>query len=230
VTVAVAAAGALLAGAGPARADDVQPTLTAFSVSPQTLDVTTGDGHITVLMSVSDPDATGVGTGSVIAHGPKRGYNPSGNLVQVGGTATDTQYRADITVPGGKAVDYRMDLSFLEADQFTYSDLQSQLAASGWPYHVQAFVTAAPDPARNIAFHRVPAAGPDVVDVTWSPPAAGRPVATGSVVTTTCGTVSSQGAHPSRLVGVPARSTCTVTVSLVNSAGSAAAVTATARV
>jgi hypothetical protein len=88
-------------------------------------------------MSVRDPDATGVGTGDIIAHGPTRGYNPSGHLVQVGGTATNTQYRADITLPAGKAVDAHMDITFMEADQFYLVDLQSQLVASGWPYHVQ---------------------------------------------------------------------------------------------
>jgi hypothetical protein len=62
--------------------------------------------------------------------------------VQVGGTAANTQYRADITLPAGKAVDYRMDITFMEADQFYLVDLQSQLAASGWPYQVQASVTA----------------------------------------------------------------------------------------
>ena len=62
--------------------------------------------------------------------------------MQVGGTATNTQYRADITLPAGKAVDYRMDITFMEADQFYLVDLQSQLVASGWPYQVQASVTA----------------------------------------------------------------------------------------
>ena len=61
-----------------------------------------------------------------------------------GGTAANTQYRADITLPAGKAVDYRMDITFIEADQFYLVDLQSQLAASGRPYHVQASVTAPP--------------------------------------------------------------------------------------
>ena len=135
---------ALLAAAGPARADDILPTLTSFGVSATSVDVTYGDAHITVTMSVSDPDATGIGTGDVIAHGPKRGYNPFGHLVQVGGTARNTQYRADITLPAGKAVDYRLDISFIEADQFYLVDLQSQLVASGWPYHVHAAVTAPP--------------------------------------------------------------------------------------
>lgn len=123
---------ALLGGTGPARADDILPTLTSFTVSAASVDVTYGDAHITVTMSVSDPDATGVGTGDIIAHGPTRGYNPSGHLVQVGGTATNTQYRADITLPAGKVVDYRMDISFMEADQFYLVDLQSQLVVSGW--------------------------------------------------------------------------------------------------
>jgi hypothetical protein len=69
---------------------------------------------------------------------------------QTSGTATNTQYLADITLPAGKAVDYRMDLSFMEADQFYLVDLQSQLAASGWPYHVQA-VTAPPAAPANVA-------------------------------------------------------------------------------
>jgi hypothetical protein len=30
-----------------------------------------------------------------------------------------------------------MDITFMEADQFYLVDLQSQLVASGWPYHVQ---------------------------------------------------------------------------------------------
>jgi hypothetical protein len=113
------------------------PTLTSFAVSATSVDVTNGDAHISVTMSVRDPDATGVGTGDIIAHGPTRGYNPSGHLVQVGGTATNTQYRADITLPADKAVDAHMDITFMEADQFYLVDLQSQLVASGWPYHVQ---------------------------------------------------------------------------------------------
>jgi hypothetical protein len=148
------AAAALLSGAGPAHADDILPTLTSFGVSAASVDVTNGDAHISVTMSVRDPDATGVGTGDIIAHGPTRGYNPSGHLVQVGGTATNTQYRADITLPAGKAVDYRMDITFMEADQFYLVDLQSQLAASGWPYHVQASVTAAPAAPAHLTFHR----------------------------------------------------------------------------
>jgi hypothetical protein len=128
--VGLAVAAALLGNAGPARAD-ILPTLTSFTVSATSVDVTYGDAHITVTMSVSDPDATGVGSGDIIAHGPTRGYNPFGHLAQVGGTATDTQYRADITLPAGKAVDYRMDISFMEADQFYLVDLQPQLAASG---------------------------------------------------------------------------------------------------
>jgi hypothetical protein len=72
-------------------------------VSATSVNVTSGDAHIMVTMSVSDPDATGVGTGDVIAHGPTRGYNPSGHLVQVGGTAANTQYRADITLPAAPA-------------------------------------------------------------------------------------------------------------------------------
>jgi hypothetical protein len=83
--------------------------------------------------------------------------------VQVGGTAANTQYRADITLPAGKAVDYRMDITFMEADQFYLVDLQSQLATSGWPYHVQALVTAPPAAPAHLTFHRG-AAGRDEHD------------------------------------------------------------------
>ena len=44
------------------------------------------------------------------------------------------------------SVDYRMDISFAEADLSCLAALQSQLVASGWPYHVRASVTAAPAP------------------------------------------------------------------------------------
>jgi hypothetical protein len=231
--IGVAVAVALLGFTGPARAaDDILPTLTAFSVTPTALDVTTGDGHITVTMSVTDPDATGVGTGDIIAHGPKRGYNPFGHLVQVGGTARNTQYRADITVPAGKAVDYRMDISFMEADQFYLVDLQSQLVASGWPYHLQAAVTAPPDAPAGITLHRDLTSGTPFIDAGWNPPAAGRPVPTGSVVTGIgCGTLKSSGPTTARFANVPASTTtCTVTVSLTNSAGASPAVSKTGRV
>jgi hypothetical protein len=153
VAFALVVAAVLFGAAGPARAD-ILPTLTSFHVSATSVDVTTGDAHISVTMSVSDPDATGAGTGDIIAHGPTRGYWPSANLVQVGGTATNTQYRAGITLPAGKAVDYHMDITFEEAGEFFLVDLQSQLAASDWPYHVQSEVTAPPKAATNLTFHR----------------------------------------------------------------------------
>jgi hypothetical protein len=218
--------------AGPARADDILPTLTSFSVSATSVDVTYGDPHITVTMSVSDPDATGVGTGDIIAHGPTRGYWPSANLLQVGGTATNTQYRADITLPAGKAVDYRMDITFMEADQFSLVDLQSQLAASSWPYHVQAVVTAPPAAPASLTFHRELQGGKSVIVVSWAPPAAGQPVPTGSTVTGAgCGTLQSSN-YADAVFSAPsaAKTTCTATVSLLNSAGSSPPATASARV
>lgn len=231
VAVGLAVAGALFGGAGPARAD-ILPTLTSFTMSASSVDVTSGDTHISALMSVSDPDATGVGTGDIIAHGPVRGYNPSGHLVQVGGTATNTQYRADITLPAGKAVDYRMDITFMEADQFYLVDLQSQLAASGWPYHVQASVTAAPAAPAHLTFHRELQGGTSTIVVSWAPPAAGQPVPTGSTVTGSgCGTLQSSNAADARFTAVPkSATTCTATVSLLNSAGSSPSTTASARV
>jgi hypothetical protein len=226
-----AVAAALAMTAGPAHADAV-PKLTAFSVSASAVDVTYGDAHITVTMSVSDPDATGVGTGDVIAHGPKRGYNPAGHLVQVGGTATNTQYRADITLPAGKAVDYRMDISFLPANEFALVDLQSQLVASGWAYHTVASVSAVPAAPAHFTFHRDVAGGLPVIIVGWDPPAAGQPIATGSTVTSTgCGTVKSNSYASVWFGSVPSgTATCTVTVSLTNSAGSSPPATASARV
>lgn len=228
----LAAAAALLAGAGPAHADDILPTLTSFAVSATSVDVTNGDAHISVTMSVRDPDATGVGTGDIIAHGPTRGYNPSGHLVQVGGTATNTQYRADITLPAGKAVDAHMDITYIEADQFYLVDLQSQLVASGWPYHVQAVVTAPPRAPSNLTFHRELQGGKSTIVVSWAPPAAGQPVPTGSTVTGSgCGTLQSSNFADARFINVPAsKTTCTATVSLLNSAGSSPSVTASARV
>jgi hypothetical protein len=172
--VGVAVAAALFGLAAPAHADDILPTLTSFAVSTPSIDVTTGDAQISVTMSVIDPDATGVGNGDVIAHGPTRGYNPAGHLIQTGGTATNTRYRADITLPGGKAVDYHMDILFEEADQFFLVDLDSQLAASGWPSHVQAFVTAPPSAPTNVTFHRDLATGTPVIVVSWAPPVAGH--------------------------------------------------------
>jgi len=228
--VVFAVVGALLAAAGPARADDILPTLTSFGVSATSVDVTYGEAHITVTMSVSDPDATGVGTGDVIAHGPKRGYNPFGHLVQVGGTASNTQYRADITLPAGKAVDYRLDISFIEADQFSLVDLQSQLVASGWPYHVHAAVTAPPVAPRNLTFQRELLGGKSTVVVRWAPPAAGEPVPTGSTLTgSSCGTLKSSGATEAQFLDQPRNATCTATVSLVNGAGSSPTTTASGR-
>jgi hypothetical protein len=231
--VGLAVAATLLGTAGPARAADILPTLTSFAVSATSVDATYGDAHITVTMSVSDPDATGVGTGDIIAHGPKRGYNPFGHLVQVGGTATNTQYRADITLPAGKAVDARLDISFMEADQSYLVDLQSQLVASGWPYHVQVAVTAPPAAPANLTFRRevVPGVKTTIV-VSWAPPAAGQPVPTGSTVTGSgCGTLQRSYADQARFTDVPASTTtCTATVSVLNSAGSSPSTTASGRV
>ena len=50
-----------------------------------------------------------------------------------------------------------LDITFVEADQFYLVDLQSQLTASGWPYHVQALVTAPPAAPASLTFHREPA-------------------------------------------------------------------------
>jgi hypothetical protein len=140
------AASGLRREAGRARAADTVPTLTSFTVSATSVDVTGADARITVTMSVSDPGATGTGTGHVIAHGPTRAHSPFGPLVPAGRTATDAQYRADITLPAGKAVDYRLDISFVEAGPSFLAALRSQLVASGWPYHVRASVTPAPAP------------------------------------------------------------------------------------
>src|SRR5262249_58234364 len=121
-----------------------------------------------------------------------RGSRRPAICAQVAATATNTQYRADITLPAGKAVDYHMDITFEEADQFSLVDLQSQLAASGWPYHVQSVVTAPPKAATNLTFHREVWGGKSMIIVTWAPPAAGQPVPTGSTVTgTRCGTLQS---------------------------------------
>jgi hypothetical protein len=227
--LAVAVGAALLVGASPAWAD-VAPTLTAFGVSATQVDVTAGDAHVTVTMSVHDPDATGAGTGSVLARRPTRGYHPSGSLVQVGGTATDTQYRADITLPAGQAIDYRLSISFLEAGQFTYADLNTQLYASSWPSHVNAIVTAPPAAPRNLTFHRQVIENRNTVVVSWDPPAAGAPVATGStVLASSCGTL--WRTHPSVVLftDLPAGSTCSVTVALTNSAGSSPATSGSGR-
>ena len=229
--VAVAVGAALLAGTGPARAaDDVAPTLTAFGVSATTVDVTTGDAHLTVTMSVRDPDATGVGTGSVLARRPTRGYHSSGPLVQVGGTATDTRYRADITLPAGQAIGYRLSIQFMEAGQFFLADLNSQLYASSWPYLVNAIVTAPPQAPRNLTFHRELLQGMNAVVVAWDPPAAGQPVATGStVLNSSCGTLWRTHASDVLFTDLPASSLCSVTVSLVNGAGSSPATTGSRR-
>src|SRR5690242_13999936 len=81
------------------------PRRTACALPASAAGVTDGTATVTVASTVSDPDGTGIGTGDVIAPGPVRGYYPSGRLVQVGGTATNTRYRADIVLPAGKAVD-----------------------------------------------------------------------------------------------------------------------------
>jgi len=223
------AAAAFLAAAAPARAD-ILPTLTSFSVSATTVDVTTGDAHITVLMSVSDPDATTAGTGDVLARKPTRGYQAFGHLVQVGGGARNPQYRADITLPAGVALNYRLSISYLDVEHSSLVDLDSQLAASGWPYHVDAIVTAPPAQARHLTFHREVFSNKSTVVVSWDPPAAGAPVPTGSTLTgSTCGTLKSARASQALFTDLPKPSLCTVTVSLFNGAGSSPATTGSAR-
>ena len=228
--VGFAAAAVLAMTAGPARADAV-PQLTAFSLSASAVDVTYGTAQITVLMTVSDPDATGVGSGDVIAHGPVRGYYPSGHLVQVGGTATNTRYRADITLPAGKALDYHMDLSFLPADEFALVNLQDQLVASGWNYHTIASVTAAPVAPTGFTFHRDVAGGLPIIVVEWAEPAAGQPIATAATVTSTgCGVAESISYRSVWFKNPPTRTTtCSVTVNVTNSAGASPATTASQR-
>jgi hypothetical protein len=227
-----AVAAVLAMTAGPARADAV-PQLTAFSLSAPAVDVTYGPAQITVLMTVSDPDATGVGSGDVIAHGPVHGYYPSGHLVQVGGTATNTQYRADITLPAGKALDYHMDLSFLPANEFALVDLQDQLVAMGVNYHTIASVTAPPAaPAPSaFTFHRDVAGGLGILVVDWGEPAAGNPEATGATVTSSgCGTTDTITYRSVWFRNPPTRTTtCTVTVNVTNSAGASPPTTVSAR-
>ena len=225
-----AVAAALAMTAGPAHADAV-PQLTAFSLSASAVDVTYGTATITVTLTVSDPDATGIGTGDVIAHGPVRGYYPSGRLVQVGGTATNTRYRADIVLPAGKAVDYHMDLSFLPADEFAYVDLQDQLIAMGVNYHTIASVTAVPAAPKGFTFHRDVAGGLPIIVVDWAEPAAGQPIATGGTATSSgCGTPETITYDSVWFKNPPTKTTtCTVTVSVTNSAGASAPTTASAR-
>jgi hypothetical protein len=227
--VAAVVASAFVATAGPARAD-VLPTLTSFSVSSTTVDVTTAEAHITVLMSVSDPDATTAGTGDVLARKPTRGYQAFGHLVQTGGGARNPQYRADITLPAGVALNYRLSISYLDVDHSTLVDLNSQLAASGRPYHVDAIVTAPPAQARNLTFRREVFSNKSTVVVSWDPPAAGTPVPTGSTLTgSSCGTLKSARASQAQFTDLPRPSLCRVTVSLSNSAGSSPATTGSAR-
>jgi len=228
--VGFAAAAVLAMTAAPAHADAV-PQLTAFSLSASAVDVTYGTAQITVLMTVSDPDATGVGTGDVIAHGPVRGYYPSGHLVQVGGTATNTQYRADITLPAGKALDYHMDLSFLPADEFAYVNLQDQLVASGWNYHTIASVTAPPVAPVGFTFRRDVAGGLPIIVVEWAEPADGQPIATSATVASSgCGIAESISYRSVWFKNPPTRTTtCSVTVNVTNSAGASPATTASQR-
>ena len=229
LVLATAAAAALVTGAGPAKAD-VLPTLTSFSVSATTVDVTTGEAHITVLMSVSDPDAAHAGTGEILARKPTRGYQTFGPLVQIGGTARNPQYRADLTLPAGVALNYRMSISYLDVDHSSLVDLDSQLAASGWPYHVNAIVTAPPAAPRNLSFRREVFNNRNTVVVSRDPPAAGAPVPTGSTLTgSTCGTLKSARASEAQFVDLPQPSLCTVRVSLFNGAGSSPATTGSSR-
>jgi hypothetical protein len=224
-----AVAAALAMTAGPARADAV-PQLTAFSVSAAAVDVTYGTAQITVTMTVSDPDATGVGSGLVIAHSPVRAHYPGGQLVQVGGTATNTQYRADITLPAGTAVDYQMIITFWPAGEVAPVDLQSQLVASGWNYHTITSVTAAPAAPDDFTFQRdVVAAGP-IIAVDWAEPEFGQPIATGATVTSSgCGIAESITYRSVWFTHVPTgTTTCTVTVSVTNSAGASPPTTASA--
>src|SRR5690349_15731506 len=111
-------------------------------------------------------------------------------------------------------------------------DLQSQLAASGWPYHLQALVTAPPTAPAHLTFHRELQGGTSTIVVSWAAPAAGQPVPTGSTVTGSgCGTLQSSNAADARFTAVPkSATTCTATVSLLNSAGSSPPTTGSARV
>ena len=225
-----AAAAVLAMTAGPARADAV-PQLTAFSLSASAVDVTYGTATITVTLTVSDPDATGIGTGDVIAHGPVRGYNPGAPLAQVGGTATNTQYRAVITLPAGKAVDYHMDLDFLPANEFAYVDLQDQLVAMGVNYHTIASVNAVPVAPGGFTFHRDVAGGLPIIVVDWAEPSAGQPIATGATVTSSgCGVAESISYRSVWFKTPPTRTTtCSVTVNVTNSAGASPPTTAAKR-
>jgi hypothetical protein len=47
-------------------------------------------------------------------------------------------------------------------------------AASGWPYHVQASVTAPPAASAKLAFHRELQGGKPTIVVSWALPAAGQ--------------------------------------------------------
>lgn len=151
--------------------------------------------------------------------------------MQVGGTATNTQYRAEITLPAGKAVDYRMYITFMEANQFYLVDAQSQLAASGWPCHVQASVTAPPAVPARLTFHRELQGGRSAIVVSWAAPTAGQPVPTGSTVTGSgCGTLQSSNAAGAIFTRAPKSTTmCTATVTLFNTTGSSPPTTASAR-
>ncbi|MCU7722444.1 hypothetical protein ODJ79_01825 [Actinoplanes sp. KI2] len=225
-----AVAAVLAMTAGPARADAV-PQLTAFSVSTAAVDVTNAAAQITVTMTVSDPDATGVGSGSVTAYSPLPvPTHPSGGqLVQVGGTATNTRYRADITLPAGTALDYQMIITFRPAGEAAV-DLQSQLVASGWANHTITSVTAVPDAPVNFTFRRDIGRGGRIIKVNWAEPEPGRPIATGATVTSSgCGIAESITYNSVWFIGPPAdTTTCTVTVRVTNSAGASPPTTASA--
>jgi hypothetical protein len=123
-----------------------------------------------------------------------------------------------------------MSISYLDVDHSTLVDLDSQLAASGWPYHVNAIVTAPPAAPRNLTFHRELLMGKSTVVVRWDPPAAGAPVPTGSTLTgSSCGVLKASFASEAEFTDLPRRSLCSVTVSLFNGAGSSPATTGSAR-
>jgi hypothetical protein len=151
--------------------------------------------------------------------------------VQVGGTATNTRYRADITLPAGTAADYQMTITFWPAGGAAAVDLQSQLVASGWNYHTITSVTAVPAAPDNFTFRRDVAAGglPKIV-VEWAEPEIGQPIATGATVTSSgCGRTASITYRSVWFVIVPTgTTTCTVTVSVTNSAGASPPTTASA--
>jgi hypothetical protein len=125
----------ILGTSGFAAANDNPPEITAFSVSPAAVDITSADATVQVTVHITDDDS-GFSYANLYLYGPGNKFVTNiffqNSDVQSGGTNLDGTYVIDVTIPRyGLAGDWR-----LEAQPVDHNGNSADYGASGVPFPI----------------------------------------------------------------------------------------------